>query len=345
MRLRRDYGMRHNAVTALDLWEVDRPLQKREVESPPRLYERGHIPVVDIHVHINSYHSDQDDVLDATKNYLQIMDDANIAMAVNLSGSKETIARSTELVDSSDGRILLCPGTFFHGEVTDLWWTEQELQQFAQDPQIAGLKIWCKYERPLLQGHIQNKLKAQDQLQIPAIGMHIADPPAPRFWQENYWECISDAEKVIRSCPGINFIMAHGFWLMTNDQGLSVLATLFDAYPNLHVDLSAVFQWWDGPEPTYDLLRDFIIKYKDRILFGTDGNPKYTTTERYQDTFTILEGEQKNLQPFFGDGGKTHIWGLNLPEDVLNYVYYWNAARLVPEIKQAIDRMGLLSPV
>ena len=337
--------MRLNALTALDLWDVDRSPQPYDAEPITQVYERGSIPVIDIHVHINDYHSDLDDVLQATRDYLRIMDQSGIALAVNLSGSPETIDRRQELFAAADNRILLCPGTFFHNGVTDFWWSAADLESFVGDPCLAGLKIWCKYDRPLLRAHIQEKLKVQERCRIPAVGMHISDPPTGRFWHPDYWACISDAEKVIRALPQVQFIMAHGFWLMGDDLGLSVLATLFDAYPNLHVDLSAVYQWWDGPGPCYDNLRDFFIRYKERILFGTDGNPRYTTAERYQKVFTLLESDEKNLQAFFGENKETQLWGLNLPDDVLNYIYYGNAMRLVPQIKAQMEQQSLLSPV
>ena len=135
--------------------------------------------------------------------------------------------------------------------------------------------------------------------------------------------------------------MAHGFWLMTRDADLDILATLFDAYPHLHVDLSAAYHWWENPDVSYDKLRQFIIDYKERIVYGTDGNPAYSTPERYAATFAILESKKKNLTPFFGeDGKKWNIHGLNLPNEVLNYIYYWNAARLVPNIRRSLLAQG-----
>lgn len=333
--------MRWKAETALDLWQVDRTATASDVMPPPVMYDRQAMPIVDAHMHIYPHHHPSGDLLQATSAYLETMDAAGITLAVNLSGSPEAIGQLGRLSHASHDRIHLSPGTYFKADAEDFWWSESDLVDFSQQPNIAGLKIWCKYHRPLFREHNQKVLEKQNELRIPATGMHIADPPARGFWKENYWQCISDAERVIRAYPHISFIMAHGFWLMTDDEGLDVLSVYLDCYPNLHVDLGAVYQWWDGPEPTYDTLRSFFIKYKDRILYGTDGNPHFTEKHHYEQSFAVLETTEKNIAPFFGEqDSQWSIHGLGLPLDVLNYIYYWNAARLIPSVRRQLSAMG-----
>ena len=221
-----------------------------------------------------------------------------------------------------------------------MWWSKKDLDTF-RDAGCAGTKIHCKYQRGLNSKAILAGIRRQGELDLPVLGLHIGDPPVPGFWQPTYWDCIADAEKVIRACPNTTFIMAHGFWLMNDDKGLDVLAKYFERYANLNVDLSAVFQWWDPPEPTYDKLRRFVVRYKDRLLYGTDGNPKFSRPANYRQSYRILETRGERLPGFFGGPHKkTYIKGLGLSKEVLNYIYYWNAARLIPRVRESLLRLG-----
>lgn len=299
------------------------------------------MPVVDAHMHIYTRNLGANvKIAEAAKTYLKTMDAAGVAVSINLSGSPDVIKQVDAIHAATSGRVLTCPGTYFRKTVRDLWWSKRDLESFKHE-NIAGLKIWCKYHQPLLKRSVVKKIGWQEELGLPVVGMHIADPPVRGFWEPNFWDCIRDAEQVIREYPDLTFIMAHGFWLMTHDEGLEVLDAYFNTYPNLHVDLSAVYQWWGGPEPTYDKLRRFITQHKDRILYGTDGHSAYSTRERFDRTYAILESRKKGLQGFFGDSDKpTTICGLDLSNEVLNYIYYWNAARLIPQVRASLQVQG-----
>ena len=72
--------------------------------------------------------------------------------------------------------------------------------------------------------------------------------------------------------------------------------------------------------------RAFLIKYADRVLFGTDIPSNRTTYGIY---FRCLE----TMDEYFDYGrsqGRYRIYGLYLPDDVLQKIYYKNACKLVP---------------
>jgi len=306
----------------------DDHLRKSSIKAP-RIYERGNIPRVDVHSHIGP------EDLSLTGEFIEAMDEGEITISVNLSGTREMLEQADSIRKKWDARILLCPSDFVMND--GLWWSEEDLAMF-KELRCAGTKIWAKYQHGAFDPEFVKKVRRQGELGLPAIGFHIADPPDGPFWKPNHWECIREAEKLIQRCPETTFIMAHGFWLMNEDRGLDVLAHYFDQYSNLNVDLSAVYQWWNPPKPNYDKLRDFIISYKDRILYGTDGHPGYTTPERLADSYRVLESDDEQLKGFFGE--KTKLRGLNLSTEVLNYIYYGNAARLVPEVRRSLLQLG-----
>lgn len=299
-------------------------------KKPSHLYTLDRMPRVDIHVHIG----------DPKENgrLIRIMNQAGIAVVVNLSGKMEMVEQMAEVHRKWKGRILLAPGQYRTGRT--LWWSMKDLERF-KEAGCAGTKIHCHYTRGLGSKSNIAKIRRQGELGLPVIGLHIADPYRPGYWRPTYWDCIREAADVIAACPATTFIMAHGFWLMTHDEGLAALAEYFDRYPNLNADLSACFQWWDPPEPTHDKLRAFVVRYQDRLLYGTDGSPGYSRKRHYRNTYTILETRGEHLHGFFTPR-KAHTWikGLGLSKDALNRIYWANAARLVPRVRESLAGLG-----
>jgi hypothetical protein len=113
----------------------------------------------------------------------------------------------------------------------------------------------------------------------------------------------------------------------------------FDRYSNLFVDISACFQWWDRPDPTPEKLRAFVLKYQDRLLYGTDGGPHYDTKAHHEDSYRVLETADECEHGFF-PGNKRTIKGLALPLETLNHIYWWNAARTIPRVRQVLKDLG-----
>jgi predicted TIM-barrel fold metal-dependent hydrolase len=85
---------------------------------------------------------------------------------------------------------------------------------------------------------------------------------------------------------------------------------------------------------------DFLIKYSDRILFGTDGNPNQ---EVYQEYFRFMETADEYFDyPKYRryNAGRWEIYGLHLPDDVLRKIYHDNAARILglPLLEETTSR-------
>jgi len=94
-------------------------------------------------------------------------------------------------------------------------------------------------------------------------------------------------------------------------------------------------KWWDEPQPGYKNIRALLIDYKDRFLFGTDFNSSRTSAG-----FKFLRERLETDKPLtFGNNGGAGP-GLALPPDVLNRIYYWNASRLIPGVKEALEMQG-----
>ena len=77
-------------------------------------------------------------------------------------------------------------------------------------------------------------------------------------------EMIDRLENTLKKHPKTTFIAAH---LANCCADLSVLGGFFDKYPNLFADISARF---GEIAPIPKFVREFIDKYQDRIVYGTD---------------------------------------------------------------------------
>jgi len=75
--------------------------------------------------------------------------------------------------------------------------------------------------------------------------------------------------------------------------------------------------------------RRFCLQYRDRILFGTD---KPASLASYRLHYRFLESDDEyfgyDLKAIPGQG-RWRIYGLHLPDDVLERIYFGNARRVL----------------
>ena len=182
-----------------------------------------------------------------------------------------------------------------------------------------------------------------EQIGMVGASIHVAQP-CPTKWCEDpvkFWQAQNAWERVLDRHPNLKVINAHMLDHFNSDEQLDYLAYVLETYPNLNVDLAARFQQFHRMDR--EKLRAFMIKYADRILYGTDigGQPKpgqyEQVAEQYHRTFQLLETDRVVRGGFFGE---TPTKGLALPEEVLKKIYYQNAARLYPRVKDVLIRLG-----
>ena len=161
--------------------------------------------------------------------------------------------------------------------------------------------------------------------------------PAVPGWEE----LIRQRNHLLQKHPETKFIAAH-FASLTSD--LDELGELLDKFPNLSVECSARLRFLYRYHP--DAIRDFFIKYQDRILFGSDifliadektlrdetalKTWRQRQTRSYSDYLKYFETDHMVTVP----GGYQSQWlrlkGIHLPPAVLEKFYHRNAERLIP---------------
>ncbi len=130
--------------------------------------------------------------------------------------------------------------------------------------------------------------------------------------------------------PKLRVVGAH---LGSMETDVDEIAKRFDRYPNFAVDTAARMEYL-MIQPR-GKVRNFLIKYQDRVLYGTDleflnNEPTAEALKDWQETYArdwkFLATDE--TLPYKG----RQIEGLNLPEPVVRRIYHDNAARWIPGI-------------
>ena len=143
------------------------------------------------------------------------------------------------------------------------------------------------------------------------------------------WELLDQRTRMMADHPGTTFICAH---VANNPEDLDWVSDLLDRHPNVNIDFSARMDEL-GRQPY--TARRFFIRYQDRILFGSD-MPISEKMYRMHWRFLETDDEYFDYPGYLGETDndcRWKIYGLYLPDDVLQKIYSANALRLIPGLK------------
>lgn len=314
---------------------------------------RPRFPVIDMHNHLRE--------LKNTAKYLEEMDKAGIWQCVSLDGRsaadfyKEHLAASQKV--SKDRFLVFFTPDFSKIEEPNFGQKEAAKLEDAVKLGARGMKIFKTLGLtikdksgkivPVDDPRIDPIWAKCGELGIPIV-IHISDPkafftPLDRF-NERYdelgshpnWaygpeypakeEILAQRNRVIARHPNTTFVGAH----MGNlPEDLGRVSMWLDTYPNFYVEMSARISEL-GRQPY--TARKFMIKHQDRILFGTDTPPD---AEAYRIYYRFLETDDEYIDPAAGHHlqGRWMIYGLYLPDEVLEKIYNKNALKLLRMLK------------
>lgn len=161
----------------------------------------------------------------------------------------------------------------------------------------------------------------------------FADPSYPR--KE---DLLKRRDNLVKEHPNTTFILPH---VANFAENLGAVSSLLDACPNVYVDFSARMDEL-GRQPYTS--REFFMKYQDRILFGTDMPVDIPeSADMYRSYFRFLETYDESFYAPDYDGrferSRWPICGIGLPDDVLEKIYYKNALKIIPGLKQDLSKV------
>jgi predicted TIM-barrel fold metal-dependent hydrolase len=133
-------------------------------------------------------------------------------------------------------------------------------------------------------------------------------------------ELIAQRDRMFARHPHTIFVALHfGSW----PENLDFVEQTLQKFPNVMIETGAR-EGELGRQP--HRAREIFMKYPDRIMFGTDEGASETM---YQNYFRWLQTEDEYF-PYaqYPAQGRWMIYGLGLPDDVLEKVYHRNAERL-----------------
>jgi predicted TIM-barrel fold metal-dependent hydrolase len=315
--------------------------------------DRPAFPVIDVHNHLGG----GKERLTPTRvaEYLKVMDEVGVQTVVNLDGGwdeklKETLAA---LDNAHPSRFRTFALLDFKG-IDEEGWSERETKRLREGFEAGAKGLKFHKSLGLTYRFSNDKLMAVDDPKLDPIWalcaemkkpvmIHSADPaafftPLDRFnerWHElnehpdwlfygskfpSREELLEQQRRVIAKHPKTTFIGAH---FGNNAEDIESVGKWLDEFPNFYIDIDArISELGRQPYTT----RKFLIKYQDRVLFGTDTNPK---VDAYRIYYRFLETDDE----YFDCAASHHlqgfwmIYGIFLPQEVLEKIYRTNAIK------------------
>ena len=145
----------------------------------------------------------------------------------------------------------------------------------------------------------------------------------------SYEDQIDARDNLLKKHPGLDFTGAH---LASLEWSVDEIAKRLEMFPNLKIDMSArVAHLQYQSIADRDRVRNFMIKYQDRILYGTDitisaneSDPdarSQVLLERWRSNWIYLATDStQKIRNIAGD-----VNGLKLPREVIDKIYNKNA--------------------
>jgi predicted TIM-barrel fold metal-dependent hydrolase len=316
---------------------------------------------IDVHVHVFK----TDPAFQAMLERLNLKAMDILVMDDTLPYRKELgpqIKDALALMHSSHGHVAFCT-TFDPYKFSDPSFTADSIKQINQDfaDGAVAVKIWKnigmeiknadgkfimaddpKFE-PIYKDIAQHGKTLMSHQAEPDVAWGPPDPSDPSwsYYQENpQWflynkpgfpskqEILTARDHVLAENPKLRMVGVH---LGSMEKSLDNIAAHLDRYPNFAVDMAARMEYLMMAPP--EKVRTFLIKYQDRVLYGTDLDllASADVKESLKEWESTYARDWKFLatdETFQSEGRTVH--GLKLPQAVLKKIFHDNAIHWIP---------------
>jgi hypothetical protein len=318
---------------------------------------------IDAHVHIRSGDGTFEAIA-SDDNFILISPNVDHGDSADLRIQQEFASASAE---KYSGRVFFEPSFFFDttGWGTEIW-SKRIIAQLDKDlaePGAIGVKIWknigmtvrdrsgkfimvddpgldpvvnyIKSKGLPITGHLgepRNCWLPVEKMTVSSDSSYFTRNPQYHMFLHpeypTYEDQINARDNFLKKNPDLIFIGCH---LGSLEWNIDSLASRLDRFSNMAVDISARtchLQYQSAQDR--DRVRDFIITYQDRLLYGTDvgysgsSNPdgfKERMHETWIDDWKYFATDQEMTSTKF----RGKFTGLKLPKDVIDKLYNKNA--------------------
>jgi predicted TIM-barrel fold metal-dependent hydrolase len=319
---------------------------------------------IDSHIHIGSDDGVFEDQA-AKDNFLLITLNVDHSDSANIRKQMDNALIS---VQKYPGKVFYGPTFLFDtaGWGTD-GWTEKIIAQLDKDISAGaiGVKIWknigmtvrdrngkfimvddpglepviefIKSKGLPITGHLgepRNCWLPLDEMTVTSDSSYFARNPQYHMFLHpeypSYEDQINTRDNMLAKHPDLKFIGCH---LGSLEWNVDSLAKRLDRFPNMVVDMSArICHLQFQSAKNRDRIRDFCIKYQDRLLYGTDSgyngsnNPDSFKNGMHEtwinDWKYFVTDDEMTSDTFRGT-----FTGLKLPKEVVDKIYNENAIK------------------
>ncbi len=320
---------------------------------------------VDVHVHVFKTDPAFQSMLE--KLNLKLLN--ILVMDDTLSYRKELqlqIDDAWKLVRSSKGHVALCT-TFDAYKFNDPTFPKDAIEQIERNFKHGAMavKIWKNIGMEIKDANGKYimpddpkfaPIYARIQKHGKTLMSHVAEPnvawgppdpndPSWSYYKENPQWLVADKpgfpakttilearDHILRQNPKLRMVGVH---LGSMEKDLDGIASRFDHYPNFAIDTAARMEYLMLMPA--DKVRAFLVKYQDRVLYGTDLDliADANVDEAVKSWEEVYARDWRYFatdETFELDGKKVH--GLKLPEPALQKIYRANALHWIPGVGQ-----------
>lgn len=175
-----------------------------------------------------------------------------------------------------------------------------------------------------------------DEMTVRGDSSYFANHPEYHMYLHpeypSYEELIAARDRMLEKHPRLRYVGCH---LGSQEWDVDDLARSLDQHPNMSVDMAARIPHFKIQD--HKKVREFIIKYQDRLLYGTDigirgeGGPGWSADRArriLEETWRSDWAYFTTDQLFTQDDRVKEYRGLDLPVSVLEKIYYRNAGAI-----------------
>lgn len=205
------------------------------------------------------------------------------------------------------------------------------------DPKFDSIFSYISKKGKVLVGHLgepKNCWLPLDEMTANNDRVYFEEHPQYHMFKHpqlpSYEDQIAARDRMLEKNPDLVFVGAH---MGSLEWSVDELAKRLDKFPNMSIDLAArIGQVFHQTIEDREKVRDFFIKYQDRVLYATDLADNGTTDpdelkKQMSDTWLL------DWQFFVTDNVMTsdrvneEFIGLKLPKEVVNKIYSKNARK------------------